>query len=777
MTFADFKGTPFEAFVVPIIPVGAKLSPHSKLTVDDLGRVPGFKYEEGWGGFGKAVPWTKAVTTSKLLDTYAMYKKDGLPEVYGLLGKKFPALDIDCDDKRLTAIASPIALRVLGPAPMRTRPNNEGRLLLPYRYEFHASTLLKMRRMWRTPSGYEFSIEFLADGQIWTYGTRHWSGVPYEWTFGVDPLALGYDKLSTVTTNQVLQFFNEVTAAFEEDGCVVVKGSGNLRMSGFDPTPRTVVGPDHVDLCPDLDMLKDLLTNYLPVTRPEFMTYYAWAAACVAIVTACGKNEEFYPVFEEWGLGEPRNDDSMMRAKWESVRESSIGWSYLCNIGREYSYFDDLQFEALGEPEDHQSTASSEETHRRGSLRGPIPKLLPADFDVRKLPRRQFVLGRRFIAGAVTVGVGAPGAGKSNLAIVSALAIATGQPLTGEAVYRSGRVWIHNNEESIEELYRRIGGMLQCHGIDFASVRENIFVTSGLDERLIVAIKLKDIVRRTAAVTDVIASIKEKGIVHIAIDPFVSTHQGVSENSNEEMEQVAEAIRQIAHETGCSIDLIHHTLKSHTGNTEVYAGDMNAARGASSLIGAARIVYTVSPMSKKTAENMGIDREEAGRLIRLDHGKGNYTARDTNERWLELVPFNIRNRGDGTDDLFFIDGDTIAVPRPWERPNLAIEQTTQVEDREHQRSEEIQRVRAIVAQAMTSDRCQLTEAIPKIMKAFEVGDSTARKRLKKAIPEGEDVCVEVGGRIYSLTIERQLPSPPGHLFIIRKPITVRAVAA
>src|SRR5260370_35893625 len=99
--------------------------------------------------------------------------------------------------------------------------------------------------------------------------------------------------------------------------------------------------------------------------------------------------------------------------------------------------------------------------------------------DVRKVARRQVVLGRRFIAGAVTVGVGAPGAGKSNLAIVSALAIATGQPLTGEAVYRSGRVWIHNNEESIEELYRRIGGMLQCHEIDFPIVRWNIFRTSG----------------------------------------------------------------------------------------------------------------------------------------------------------------------------------------------------------------------------------------------------------------------------------------------------------
>jgi len=434
-------------------------------------------------------------------------------------------------------------------------------------------------------------------------------------------------------------------------------------------------------------------------------------------------------------------------------------------------------FEDLGEPEDHQSTASAEGPQQQGPRRGPIPKPLPADFDVRKLPRRQFVLGRRFIAGAVTVGAGAPGAGKSNLAIVSALAIATGQPLTGEPVYRSGRIWVHNNEESMKELQRRIGGMLQCHEIDFASVRENIFVTSGLDERLIVAIKQKDIVRRTEAVTDVIAAIKENGIVHIVIDPFVSTHRGVSENSNEEIEQVAEALRHIAHETGCSIDLVHHTLKSHSRNTEEHAGDMNAARGASSLIGAARIVYTLSPMSKTTAEKMGLDRAEAARLVRLDHAKGNYTARDTNECWFELEPFNIRNGGDGTDDLFVVDGDTIAVPKPWQPPNPATEQTTPAEDREAQRAARLQQVRAFVVQVMSSDRCRVTAVLPAIEKQFVLKESAARSLVMDAIPEGEEVLVEVNATTYSLAIQREGRSPPHPIFIVRRLVLVQAEAA
>ncbi|HKC30954.1 MAG TPA: hypothetical protein VKB74_04430, partial [Burkholderiales bacterium] len=190
-----------------------------------------------------------------------------------------------------------------------------------------------------------------------------------------------------------------------------------------------------------------------------------------------------------------------------------------------------------------------------------------------------------------------------------------------------------------------------------------------------------------------------------------------------------------------SIDLVHHSLKSHTGNTEIHAGDMNAARGASALIAAARSVYTLSPMSKQTAEKMGLDRAEAGRLIRLDQGKGNYTARDTNERWFELEPFNIRNGGEGTDDLFFIDGDTIAVPQPWERPNLAIEQMTPAEDREAKREIKLQRVRDIVARAMQSERCEISKVRGSIEHEFGIKKSAANDLIKAAIPEDEEVAV------------------------------------
>ena len=279
----------------------------------------------------------------------------------------------------------------------------------------------------------------------------------------------------------------------------------------------------------------------------------------------------------------------------------------------------------------------------------------------------------------------------------------------------------------------------------------------------------------TLAVADVIRWIKEMGIVHMVIDPFVSTHTGVSENSNEEIEQVAEALRQIAYETGCSIDLVHHSLKTHSKNTEVNAGDMNAARGASSLIAAARSVYTLSTMNEKTANELGLHPTEAARFVRLDMGKGNYAARDGNVRWFELETFNIGNGGDDTESLFL--GDTIAVPKPWQPPLVIGEQPKQTADRERNHAEEQQQILTTVARAMPSDRCQLTEVLGTIKKQFAVKETAARTLIKKAIPKGEQVRVEVGGATYSLAIECQDPSPPYPAFLVRRLVTVQAEAA
>jgi len=335
-------------------------------------------------------------------------------------------------------------------------------------------------------------------------------------------------------------------------------------------------------------------------------------------------------------------------------------------------------------------------------------------------------------------------------------------------------VWIHNNEESVDELQRRIGGILKYHSIDLSVVRENIFISSGLDERLIVATKGRDVVSRTSAVADVIAEIKANEISHIVVDPLVSTHRGVSENSNEEIEQVLDAFRQIAHETGCSIDLVHHSPKPQRGNSEANAGNMNAACGASSMIGAVRILYTLSAMSVQTAEEVDVHPGLAARLIRLDHAKGNYTARDPKIRWFELQSFNIGNGSSDGGDALFADGDTIAVPIPWQRSETVAEQT-KAEERMASRERRLLRVREIIAREMSSDQCRMAAVLPAIENEFSIKQSAARALANAAIPQGEEVLCKMDGITYSLA--KQGEGPPRPSILVRKVVTPQAEAA
>lgn len=108
------------------------------------------------------------------------------------------------------------------------------------------------------------------------------------------------------------------------------------------------------------------------------------------------------------------------------------------------------------------------------------PFILPAGFNPKTLPVRPRLLGSRFSRGLVTYGVGAPGVSKSTLSILSAAAIITGRELTGEPLFRTGRALIHNNEDTEDELLRRVAAMALRHRINLDELSRSMFLSSGV---------------------------------------------------------------------------------------------------------------------------------------------------------------------------------------------------------------------------------------------------------------------------------------------------------
>jgi hypothetical protein len=111
----------------------------------------------------------------------------------------------------------------------------------------------------------------------------------------------------------------------------------------------------------------------------------------------------------------------------------------------------------LPPPEAYEASAQWEPDFPETVAADDTPRTWPTPydmFDAAALPTRQWIYGRHYLRGFVSVLASAGGIGKTSLQIVEALAIATGKPLLGEEVFDPCNVWLINLEDPIEEMTR-----------------------------------------------------------------------------------------------------------------------------------------------------------------------------------------------------------------------------------------------------------------------------------------------------------------------------------
>jgi hypothetical protein len=147
--------------------------------------------------------------------------------------------------------------------------------------------------------------------------------------------------------------------------------------------------------------------------------------------------------------------------------------------------------------------------------------------------------------------------------------------------------------------------------------------------------------------------IEERRPAALIVDPLAELHD-VEENDNTALRHVLAAFRGIATEYDIAVVVLHHTRKG-----ALAAGDPDTARGASALIGGARIVLTLLPMSEDDAQALGIPKSRHARsaYVRLDDGKQNYAAIG-DARWYEKIPYPLRN------------GEHVPALEPWMPPDM-----------------------------------------------------------------------------------------------------------
>jgi phage/plasmid primase-like uncharacterized protein len=268
------------------------------------------------------------------------------------------------------------------------------------------------------------------------------------------------------------------------------------------------------------------------------------------------------------------------------------------------------------------------------------------------IPPRKWLYGRHLLRKFLSVDIAAGGVGKSSVKIGEALSMAANRALYGKDVHEGPlRVWIYNLEDPSEETERRVHATAKRFGLTSGDFGDRLYVDSGRDQPCVIASETKDGVKIMAPIVDaIVAEIKARGVDVLTIDPFVSSHE-VSENDNKAIDIVAKEWARIADICNCSINLVHHIRKLNGAEATA-----ESARGAISLIAAARSVLVYNRMSKEEAESAGLPPEEASFIFRTTNDKANLSPPEKAD-WYRMVNVNLNN------------GDQVGVACPWQWPD------------------------------------------------------------------------------------------------------------
>lgn len=280
-------------------------------------------------------------------------------------------------------------------------------------------------------------------------------------------------------------------------------------------------------------------------------------------------------------------------------------------------------------------------------------------WDEKDIPVRRWVSRGYLMRGAVTVLSGPGSAGKSMLTIAWAAALTLGCAFGRFRTEGKSRVVIYNVEDDVDEQHRRFSAILGHMRLDPGSLEDRLALVGPKNVGTLIDVRDGKVIR-TDAFGDLDIMLKEFEPDVLILDPLVELHNA-EENDNTALRSVLAEFRALAIRRKMAIVILHHSRKPLAGHAP---GDPDTLRGASSIVGAARSVFTLNIMSEEEAKALNIPFEERRDYFRLDSAKSNY-ARISEAEWFRRHVRTLANK------------EEVAFAWPWTAPNPLKQATPQ----------------------------------------------------------------------------------------------------
>jgi len=657
--------------------------------------------------------WSRIKSTPELIESW-----DADASI-GITTGEVVAIDIDCYDKHVTNAVVKYCNKNIGKG--LGRIGRAPKALLLYRTDTPMSKSVSAK--FTDAEGNTNCIEILGKGQqLVAYGIHPETQQEYRWPKAC-PFTVPVDALPAISADQITELFS----FFDDTAPSKWERSSSSAVTQPQPANQdNVLNFENMKQPTGLSTKE--LTRHLSHMDPE--PYDEWLLVGQALHHEFDGGFDGLTHWVDWSSHASSYDGhEQLQAKWESfstLRDDAVVTMRTV-----------IATSQQRTKENQQQVAVEQATSLEASK---LPRFDVNNFSVSP---RQWVLGTRLLAGYITAMFAPGGVSKSMFSMITAASIATGRSLTGEQIHKQGKVWLINNEDDTDEQYRRLMGIAQHHNIPWETLEENLFLTCGYGNPYIVAHEGPDGVIAHPNAEKIIAEALAKKIDYIVFDPFITVHD-TEENDNGAIQQVANVLKHIAKETGAAIEVVHHTKKGGAKtDSETHAGDVESGRGASSLKDACRIATTLARMAPKTADKLGINYEEEGRfLVRLDHGKGNFSGPPEGATWFKQVSVTLSN------------GDTVGVHEEFDISELVDE--AKQRDVENTR-EQIAQLRLDICETMPTDTLGLPILLTNLEPVWNKSNLTCRRRVMDALVLDEAVRVTGADNLqYDLTLNSRI---------------------